>query len=62
MPIYEYECGKCGERFELRRGITDSDSDSEIRCPECGTENPRRVFSVFAAGSSSGACAPSSPT
>ncbi|MFC2007023.1 zinc ribbon domain-containing protein [Chloroflexota bacterium] len=60
MPIYEYECGKCGERFEFRRSI--SDSDSEIRCPECETENLRRVFSVFTAGSSSGACAPSSPT
>jgi len=60
MPIYEYECAKCCERFELRRSV--SDNDSEIRCPKCGTENPRRVFSVFATGSSSVACAPSSPT
>ncbi|GAG39881.1 unnamed protein product [marine sediment metagenome] len=60
MPIYEYECEECGGRFELRRGITDSDSD--ISCPKCGTENPRRVFSVFTMGSSSGACAPSTPT
>jgi len=60
MPIYEYECPSCGERFELRRSI--NDSDSEIRCPECGAENPRRVFSVFATTSSSGACAPSNPT
>jgi putative FmdB family regulatory protein len=27
MPIYEYECTKCGEKFELRRNIADSDSD-----------------------------------
>jgi len=60
MPIYEYECPSCDERFEFRRGITDS--DSEIKCPKCGAENPRRVFSVFARGSSGGACAPSSPT
>ena len=60
MPIYEYECTKCGERFELRRSI--ADSDSEVKCPKCGAEEPRRVFSVFATGSSSGTCAPSSPT
>ena len=60
MPIYEYECIKCGERFELRRSI--ADSDSEVKCPKCGAEEPRRVFSVFATGSSSGTCAPSSST
>jgi len=60
MPIYEYECVKCGKKFELRRSITDS--DSEIKCPKCGDENPRKVFSVFGIGSSGGACAPSSPT
>ena len=60
MPLYEYECLECGEKFELRRSI--ADSDTEIKCPECGAENPRRVFSVFAMTSSTGACAPSSPT
>ena len=60
MPIYEYECPGCGERFELRRGI--NDSDSEIKCPKCGAENPRRVFSVFSTGSSSTSCLPNSPT
>ena len=60
MPMYEYECTSCGERFELRRGITDS--DSEIRCPKCEAECPRRVFSVFATSSSGGACAPSGST
>lgn len=48
MPIYEYQCTKCGERFELRRSI--GDNDSEIKCPKCGTESPRRVFSVFTRG------------
>jgi putative FmdB family regulatory protein len=60
MPIYEYECTACGQKFEKRRGI--SDSDSELKCPGCGAEKPRRVFSVFSTGSSGGACAPSSPT
>ena len=60
MPIYEYECTKCGERFELRRSI--ADSDSEIRCPKCEAEYPRRVFSMFATSSSSATCTPSCPT
>ena len=60
MPVYEYECTSCGERFEIRRRI--ADSDGEIDCPKCQAKNPRRVLSVFAKGSSGEACAPSSPT
>ena len=60
MPIYEYECQTCGERFELRRSM--ADSDNEIKCPKCGAEHPQRVFSAFAWGSSGQSCAPSSPT
>ena len=55
MPIYEYECRKCGEKFELRRSI--AENDSKVECPKCGTEDPRRVFSVFAMSPSSTACA-----
>ena len=58
MPVYEYVCSECGERFELRRSM--SESDLEATCPECGAENSRRVFSAFATASG-GACAPSSP-
>jgi putative FmdB family regulatory protein len=60
MPIYEYECLKCGQRFELRRHITDSDSD--VRCPKCGTEKPQRVISAFMMGPNTGGCATNSPT
>jgi len=60
MPIYEYECEKCGERFELRRSI--NNSDSKIRCPKCETEKTQRVFSMFTTSSSSVACSPNCPT
>ncbi|MFC2022691.1 FmdB family zinc ribbon protein [Chloroflexota bacterium] len=53
MPIYEYECKKCGERFELFRSIKDSDNDT--RCPKCGKEFPERLFSGFGTTFSSGA-------
>jgi len=60
MPIYEYECTACGEKFELRRSM--SDSDSEIKCPRCGAEKPRRVLSMFGTTSSGGSCAPGAST
>jgi len=60
MPIYEYECPSCGERFELRRGM--NDSDSEIKCPRCEAENQHRVFSMFSATSSGSSCAPGGST
>ena len=32
MPTYEYECRKCGHRFELFHSIKD---DTAKRCPRC---------------------------
>ena len=32
MPTYEYECRKCGHRFELFHGIKD---ETPKRCPRC---------------------------
>ncbi|SRR6266496_6808570 len=33
MPLYEYQCTKCGHRFEKIRQF----SDKQLRkCPECG--------------------------
>jgi len=61
MPVYEYECTNCKEKFELRRSI--GDSDSEIKCPACGAGHPQRVLSLFASkAAGGGACGPTSPT
>jgi putative FmdB family regulatory protein len=57
MPIYEYECTNCGERFELLRSI--ADSDEEIKCPKCERKSPKRVVSMFGTTSSNMGCAPS---
>jgi putative FmdB family regulatory protein len=32
MPIYEYECKKCGHRFEVIQKFSDK---PRKRCPEC---------------------------
>jgi len=48
VPIYEYQCCRCGHQFELFHGI--SDKDLKIACPKCGVTNPQRVISTFSCG------------
>ena len=40
MPIYEYECGHCSYRFEMKQGF---DEEPEAMCPQC-QGRARRVF------------------
>lgn len=40
MPTYEYECTKCGHRFERFQSMTD---EPIKRCPKCRSK-VRRVF------------------
>jgi putative FmdB family regulatory protein len=56
MPVYEYQCSQCDEKFELRRNIADKDSD--VRCPKCGTKAPKRVLSLFSTTCSRESCSP----
>lgn len=41
MPIYEFECGECGARFEelVAAGAT-------VACPACASEATRRLYSA----------------
>jgi putative FmdB family regulatory protein len=32
MPLYEYECGRCAHKFELRRSFSEGAS---ANCPQC---------------------------
>ena len=40
MPTYDYECGSCRNKFELRCGFHE---DPAVSCPECQGE-ARRLF------------------
>src|SRR3712207_9146579 len=46
MALYEYKCAGCEDRFDLMRPMSDADEPAE--CPECGSEDSRRVISNFA--------------
>ena len=42
MPLYEYECDACGQRFEAIRKFSESDLDV---CSLCGKGPVRRLMS-----------------
>jgi putative FmdB family regulatory protein len=44
MPIYEYICTECNNKFELMRPISQSGSDAD--CPKC-KKKARRALSTF---------------
>jgi len=46
--MYEYRCRGCGRNFELLRRMQDSDRD--LKCPECQSDEIERLLSTFAAG------------
>ena len=46
MPVYEYVCTTCRNRFEKLRPM--DKMDDEAPCPGCGNETSR-ALSVFAA-------------
>jgi putative FmdB family regulatory protein len=52
MPIYEYRCEECDEKFELFvRSIAKQTSSA---CPKCGSQRVRKDISLFGVGGTSG--------
>lgn len=53
MPLYEYRCVDCRERFEVLQSMGEGSED--ISCPSCGGCSIQRQLSTFAGitGSSS---------
>lgn len=47
MPFYEYQCEKCGTKFELMRAI--AQRDDPTRCTRCGAEGARRSLPLVQA-------------
>lgn len=49
MPIFDFECSDCGNKFDLL--IANKDKD-KAQCPKCGSSNVKQLLSVFATTSS----------
>lgn len=47
MPIYEYVCQDCGEKYE--KFVRSSTAKIKLVCPSCGSERGEKAFSVFGA-------------
>ena len=45
MPIYEYECGACGDRHEFIQKFSDA---PKRKCPSCGAQKLKRLVSAAA--------------
>lgn len=63
MPLFEYQCGNCGTRFERLARIADADRPGP--CPQCGHQDSKRQISSFgwvgsgrSSSADAGACAP----
>ncbi len=51
MPIYEYHCPDCDQKFELLRPLSQADEGGS--CPRC-QNTARRIMSSFACFSKEG--------
>jgi putative FmdB family regulatory protein len=52
MPLYEYRCEGCGERFEVLQRM--GEAGDGLACPACGAARPARQLSTFAAAAGGG--------
>ncbi len=46
MPLYEYQCAACSDRFEARRPF--SQANDPVPCPSCASDQTRKVFGTIA--------------
>lgn len=60
MPIYEYQCEKCGERFE--KLVRFDALSPQVKCPRCGSSRVHKAVSLCGMGkpgpASDSSCAP----
>lgn len=52
MPIYEYECNKCGEPFE--KMVRFSEADLIPVCPKCESKDTHKKISIVVSFGTSG--------
>ena len=46
MPLYEYECPKCGKRIEVLQKM--GEDGAGLTCPECGAGGLKKLMSASA--------------
>jgi putative FmdB family regulatory protein len=51
MPVYEFECKKCGHEFEMAMSFAERDK-KKVKCPECNSTRVTQLLSTFYANTS----------
>jgi putative FmdB family regulatory protein len=46
MPIYEYKCNDCGEKFDALLQWRGDTPKGDSSCPECKSENTSKLMSM----------------
>ncbi len=59
MPIFEYQCSKCGHAAEF---LEDANAKETHVCPKCKSTQMEKLFSAFATGKSAGSSGSSCTT
>ena len=54
MPIYEYQCDECGERFE--KLVRLSSPSAQVKCPRCSGHRVQKAISLCGTGKSAPYC------
>ncbi len=47
MPLFEFQCRKCGHQFEELLTTAEVES-GQVKCPACRSKRVEREFSAFA--------------
>ncbi len=57
MPLYEYRCEECDNRFEILQRL--GEGADGLTCPSCDAPRLEKMFSTFAAAGTEGSAAES---
>ncbi|HEY3355689.1 MAG TPA: FmdB family zinc ribbon protein [Polyangia bacterium] len=48
MPIYDYVCNHCGEKFTLTISVSEHERRKpELRCPKCSAAEVEQLYEPF---------------
>jgi len=57
MPIYEYFCQDCENKFDIKASLSEKEKGLKAKCPNCGGNKTVQVlgnFFTFSKGNGSG--------
>jgi len=47
MPIYEYFCQSCENKFEIKASISEKEKGLRIKCPSCSSDKTIQILGNF---------------